>query len=419
LGRAQIAFAAGRLSEPRGDNALDYYRAVLAMDAQHRNAQAGIQSVVAALEQKVDVALRARNASQTLAALKVLERAQPSHPRLATAHAELLALSKPRRPATTPLVQPAAAPPPVKAEATPHLDAAIALIAAGQLVTPSNDNAFAHLRLARDAQQNDTRVRIAATDLGARLLQRAAQALKSGDADLAREMLDAARLVDDEFQLHLPEMEKVTREVIGAPVANETLLQELATALHYRERDQLIEPAGANAYDAVIALRQRYPQLDAVRSEQQRLAITLLERTRTAIAAREIDTAATLLQRADTLVPGMSATRGLSQQIAIARGERDAAPKVLQAMDLPRVSEVAAQYPTEVEREGREGWVDVDFTIAVDGSTEDLVVREASPAGIFDQAALDALRQWRFEPILNAGTPVKQRATIRVKFALQ
>jgi TonB family protein len=33
-----------------------------------------------------------------------------------------------------------------------------------------------------------------------------------------------------------------------------------------------------------------------------------------------------------------------------------------------------------------------------------------------DRAALDALRRWRFEPIVRDGTPVAQRAKIRLAF---
>src|SRR5690606_8202423 len=45
LARAQIAFASGRLAEPRGDNALEYYRAVLELEPQNSDASAGVMRI--------------------------------------------------------------------------------------------------------------------------------------------------------------------------------------------------------------------------------------------------------------------------------------------------------------------------------------------------------------------------------------
>ena len=45
------------------------------------------------------------------------------------------------------------------------------------------------------------------------------------------------------------------------------------------------------------------------------------------------------------------------------------------------------------------GWVDVEFVIAQDGRVIDPVVIASKPKGIFDRAALSAIRQWRYTPI--------------------
>jgi protein TonB len=89
------------------------------------------------------------------------------------------------------------------------------------------------------------------------------------------------------------------------------------------------------------------------------------------------------------------------------------------AATLKRTREVPYVYPGDAQRDGIEGWVDVDFTIAPDGSTRDLAVRDPTPQATFDKAALDALSKWRFEPVQRNGVAVAQRATIRVRFSLQ
>jgi outer membrane biosynthesis protein TonB len=39
--------------------------------------------------------------------------------------------------------------------------------------------------------------------------------------------------------------------------------------------------------------------------------------------------------------------------------------------------------------------------------------------GIFEQAALDAVRHWHYQPVTRAGQAVSQRARVRLRFAMQ
>jgi protein TonB len=49
---------------------------------------------------------------------------------------------------------------------------------------------------------------------------------------------------------------------------------------------------------------------------------------------------------------------------------------------------------------------------------KDLSVHAANPRGVFDQAAISALSQWRYRPVLVDAKPVAQRARIRIRFTL-
>lgn len=53
-------------------------------------------------------------------------------------------------------------------------------------------------------------------------------------------------------------------------------------------------------------------------------------------------------------------------------------------------------YPQAALRRGVEGQVVVEFSLASDGGVTDLRLVRATPAGIFDQAALEAMRGWRY-----------------------
>jgi len=61
----------------------------------------------------------------------------------------------------------------------------------------------------------------------------------------------------------------------------------------------------------------------------------------------------------------------------------------------------------------------VQFMVLIDGSVSDISVIGADPAGSFEQSATDAVRKWKYRPILRDGQPINQRARVRVRFALQ
>lgn len=56
------------------------------------------------------------------------------------------------------------------------------------------------------------------------------------------------------------------------------------------------------------------------------------------------------------------------------------------------------RYPRRALEREREGTVRVRLTIAPDGSVSEAVVVAAEPPGLFDAAALEAVRRWRYHP---------------------
>jgi len=76
-------------------------------------------------------------------------------------------------------------------------------------------------------------------------------------------------------------------------------------------------------------------------------------------------------------------------------------------------------YPYTARLHHIEGWVDVEFTVTDRGEVTDPVVIEEHPPGVFGNAALAAVRRWRFEPGRKAGHPVPVRARVRLRFELR
>ncbi|MBY0399587.1 energy transducer TonB [Myxococcota bacterium] len=69
---------------------------------------------------------------------------------------------------------------------------------------------------------------------------------------------------------------------------------------------------------------------------------------------------------------------------------------------------VEPRYPAQAMRQGREGRVLVEFTIGRSGSVEAARVIAAEPEGVFDREALEAVRQWKYNPRIEQGRPVPQ-----------
>lgn len=85
---------------------------------------------------------------------------------------------------------------------------------------------------------------------------------------------------------------------------------------------------------------------------------------------------------------------------------------------LPRViHEVAAIYPAEAMQARVEGTVVVEVTVEADGTVSATRVVESVP--MLDDAATEALRQWRFDPGRVRGKPVRVDISIQVRFRLK
>jgi len=75
-------------------------------------------------------------------------------------------------------------------------------------------------------------------------------------------------------------------------------------------------------------------------------------------------------------------------------------------------------YPKSARARGVEGYVVLSLLISATGEIEKVQVLEADPAGVFEDAAREGVRNWRFEPAQYQGRNVKVWARQRVRFDL-
>jgi protein TonB len=80
------------------------------------------------------------------------------------------------------------------------------------------------------------------------------------------------------------------------------------------------------------------------------------------------------------------------------------------------VYDVAPKYPPEAGRARIEGTVVLLAVIGKDGSVED--VRVKSGVSALAQAAIEAVKQWRYRPYLLNGEPVELESQITINFTL-
>lgn len=83
-----------------------------------------------------------------------------------------------------------------------------------------------------------------------------------------------------------------------------------------------------------------------------------------------------------------------------------------------RIAFRAPEFPQDARLEGIEGWVRFTYTIGRNGYVSDVRIVDAQPRYVFEQAVKRAVRQWRFEPVLQDGVPVERDVTQTIEFAL-
>ena len=81
------------------------------------------------------------------------------------------------------------------------------------------------------------------------------------------------------------------------------------------------------------------------------------------------------------------------------------------------VYDVKAVYPPEARTQKLEGVVEVEVIIDRDGQVAQ--ARITGPVEGLNEAALDAVRQWRFQPALMNGEPTAVVCSVEISFRLK
>jgi TonB family protein len=155
----------------------------------------------------------------------------------------------------------------------------------------------------------------------------------------------------------------------------------------------------------------------AVASARQSLASALINEARSAVTRNDFAAADTWLGEARTSGISGDQLTAVANELAAER-EKAAQRTVVGEKSLERIEYVPPKFPSAIRNRTMSGWVELEFTVRADGSTGDISVTNASPRRTFDSAAMAAVSQWRYKPVLSKdGKPIDQRAAVRIRFA--
>lgn len=116
-------------------------------------------------------------------------------------------------------------------------------------------------------------------------------------------------------------------------------------------------------------------------------------------------------------IAGFAAILGLSVA-ATGVSASPVGPKLVNSTEMKAMQQAIPDYPYRARVKHIEGSVLVEFIVAPDGTVQEPKVAESS-ARVFDQAVLDVIESWQFEPVIDGDQAVPVRTGLRFSFVAQ
>lgn len=107
-------------------------------------------------------------------------------------------------------------------------------------------------------------------------------------------------------------------------------------------------------------------------------------------------------------------TSGRSDPNAVATRAAESDP----VFDAAYLNNPAPYYPEAAKRKGAQGKVLINVTVKIDGTPLMVAIASSSGSSILDEAALDAVKQWRFIPAKRGGELVQANVIVPVEFKM-
>lgn len=330
---------------------------------------------------------------------------------------------------------------------------------AGMLVEPEEYSAWTLFRRALEQDPENEAARAGLEEIATELLRRANAAVEQGRFDDARETVTRIRDAipvhtgANDLAIRIDSLSRRTAELRSAPAETPEETAETAEQLQAAAPAQapaeaaepaeaaapepepqvdpilsphesfaaaladnsLLTPVGASAKDHLGAMRRIDPAHELTREASSALFTAFIDRARQAVVEMDTASAETWLDEADALDVDTATVTALREELRGRLIEIESARRV-PASALEILTYAAPEYPVRALERAIEGWVDVEFVVARDGSTRDIVVIDSSHSAYFRREAVNAIEQWRFAPRVFMGQTIEQRAYTRIRF---
>lgn len=416
---AKEAFDQGKFLEPAGESALDLYRSALALDPNSEAAKAGVRSVADKVLERAEGSLTAEKLEEAVQNIERARDIDPAHPRLSFLDTQI-ARERER----------------IKLTQAQEVGGRVRLLVSqandrmqnNRLIAPANGSARDALLEARRLDPTDPTVVQSIREFTGLLTEEARKALADGKTDDAQAFVNVARQFGSAgtalstVERSLAEANRAaasaaaSRRTTSAAGAGGPSVDTLVADVRQRmTAGKLIDPAGDSARDMLAKLSSAAPSRPEIEELSRALSTRLLDSGKQALAAKAFDRSAQLIAAARE-VGGRYNDAAITQAEGELKAARDPQSNIVSAASLKRTRMVNPVYPESARKRGVEGWVELAFTVTPTGTVEDVEVRNASPADVFDDAAIRAIRGWRFEPVERNGGRVAQRAMVRLRF---
>jgi protein TonB len=291
----------------------------------------------------------------------------------------------------------------VLAKATMRLDE-------GKLTAPSNDNARYFFELALSSDPGNTAARQGLNVIASKLVLQARTEIDAGRFDAADILLADARRLD-------PGSNELTAATAALASARDRQAQERRA----QEQRAAAEKAAAEkaAAEKAAAEKAAAEKAAAEKVAAEKVAAEKAAAEQTAAGTLAAGLAADAATDENTPADDAVAGDAASVPPTATASTRSINSTPVAVSSLVRTKYVGPKYPRAAQRRGISGWVDVAFTVDIDGTVTDVSVRDSNPGVTFVSSAVNAVEDWEFEPVIENGVAVQKRAAVRMMFAVE
>ena len=449
LEKARLAMRERRYLEPIGDNALLYYRSAAAADPNNGEAKDGLQRVAGVAASRFDESMNAGkfdDASLALANLKVAAlndaRVPPDELKLTTAQINK-ALADGNVDRASALVRQAQQSPNIPPDQLTKWrtdigrrqeDAKVQRLANlvsdrirdGKLVDPADDDAKTYVQQLHEVAPSNPITQRAVRELDAAYMRKAREAAAAKSTPEVDRWLAEARAGG----VSAAEITSFQRDQASVrQKAAQAEIDRLAQTARDRIRDgKLTDPANDSAAFYLTQLQSTDAANPAFVQVSHDLAAKLLDRARQSelsgkpmLADPDLTQAKRwgadpkdILAVQQTVGVPKPATGGPTRSAAAAAG---LTPAQL-AANLKRLKYVPPEFPSKALTQRVSGSVTIEYIVDTNGDPRDVRVVEATPPGVFDHAAIAAVKHWHYEPVVANGAPVEVPVRTAIRFEL-